>query len=538
MINRVIIENFKKFEYMEFELADHLVIVGPNNGGKTTLLQSIAAWSEIAIQWIDTSADLVRERDGNYPHIGLNLLRFHSVPLADFDHLWPEKNVGDPSSIWLYTDQWEIGFETLYNEQELASIRPAKGVNEESLERFIRDPLRPVYVPPLSGPDVSEAPYDPVVIPARLARAQAGSVLRNLLLAVSQDFQNWQNLCDVVRTFFGYELDYPSGAHEILARYRHSAESSSLDLSSAASGFLQVLLVYAALLQKEASVVLLDEPDAHLHILLQDKMYESLCRLARQSKSQLIIATHSERLIKAANSESLRLLAGEMRKVKDKRKLPDTMRLEQTDIMLAETEPGILYIEGSTDIPLLREWARVCGHQLLPLLEKPFGWQTAEEEWSAVKHFSAMRLMVPALLGVELYDRDKGEYHCPETVTEGMVRITWKRREIESYLIHAESITRFVRDKGGKQAEERATQFMKREFPPVVYEAPFELSGYARDIEAKILLGRIFVKAGLKIKEVDYYEIAAQMEKDEIHPEVIEILDTISGHFNIPKNSP
>ena len=533
MINRVIIENFKKFEHLEFELADHLVIAGPNNCGKTTLLQSIAAWSEIAIQWTDTSADLARKQDGNYPHIGLNLLRFHSVPLADFDHLWPEKNVGDPSSIWLQTDQWRIGFEILYNEQELASVRPAKGVNEENLERFMRDPLRTVYVPPLSGPDIAEAPYDPLVIPARLARAQAGSVLRNLLLAVSQDFQKWQDLCEVVRAFFGYELDYPSRAHEILARYRHSAESSSLDLSSAASGFLQVLLVYSALLQRETSVVLMDEPDAHLHILLQDKLYGRLCQIARQSKSQLIIATHSERLIRAAGADSLRLLTGEIRRVKDKRKLPDTMRLEQTDILLAETEPGILYIEGATDIPLLREWARVTRHQLLSFLEKPFGWHTAENTWPAVRHFSAMRLMVPELLGVELHDRDEKEYHSPETVTSGMIRIIWKRREIESYLIHPEAITRFVEDKGGRQAAERATQYMKREFPIVLYEAPFELSGYASDVKAKNLLGRIFHEARLRIREADYFQIAAEMTIDEIHPEVIEKLDAIAEHFNL-----
>ncbi len=31
MINKVVIKNFKKFEYLEFELPDHLVIAGPNN---------------------------------------------------------------------------------------------------------------------------------------------------------------------------------------------------------------------------------------------------------------------------------------------------------------------------------------------------------------------------------------------------------------------------------------------------------------------------------------------------------------------------
>lgn len=162
------------------------------------------------------------------------------------------------------------------------------------------------------------------MIPAQLARAQAGSVLRNLLLAVSQDAQKWLALQEVVHSFFGYELGSPSGAAEILARYRHSAQSPFYDLSSAASGFLQVLLVYAALLHKEASLVLIDEPDAHLHILLQDRMYRKLCEYTRQNRSQLIIATHSERLINAADQDNLRLLADELKKVNNK-KLKDSL---------------------------------------------------------------------------------------------------------------------------------------------------------------------------------------------------------------------
>ena len=284
MINKVVVNNFKKFEHLEFELTDHLVIAGPNNSGKTTLLQSIAAWSELAFQWSNNNPDLVRERDGNYPSTSLNLLKFSSVPLADFDHLWTSKNVEHPASLWLHTDQWSIGFEILYKEQELAVIRPTKKVNEDDLEQYIRKPLTSIYVPPLSGIDIKEKFFDTVVIPAQLARAQAGSVLRNLLLSVSQDAQKWQTLQKIVRSFFTYELDYPSGAAEILARYRHSEQSPSYDLSSAASGFLQVLLVHAALLYKEASVVLIDEPDAHLHILLQTKMYHNLREHARPKR--------------------------------------------------------------------------------------------------------------------------------------------------------------------------------------------------------------------------------------------------------------
>ena len=39
-----------------------------------------------------------------------------------------------------------------------------------------------------------------------------------------------------------------------------------------ASGFLQVLFVYAALLYKKSAIFLIDEPDTHLHILLRGKM--------------------------------------------------------------------------------------------------------------------------------------------------------------------------------------------------------------------------------------------------------------------------
>lgn len=326
MINKVVIKNFKKFEHLEFELPghpDHLVIAGPNNCGKTTLLQAIAAWSEIAFHW-SSKRDLAREEDENYPSTNLNLLNFHSVPLADFDHLWTSKNVQHPTSLWLYTDQWTIGFEVLYKEQELAAIRPAKKVKEDDLEQYIREPLIPIYVPPLSGLDTKEKLFDPEVIPAQLARAQAGSVLRNLLFAISRDPQKWQALQEVVHSFFNYELSPPSGATEILVRYRHSAQSPFYDLSSAASGFLQVLLVYAAILYKEASIVLIDEPDAHLHILSQDKMYRKLCEYTRQNRSQLIIATHSERLINAAGQDNLRLLANELKKVNNK-KLKDSL---------------------------------------------------------------------------------------------------------------------------------------------------------------------------------------------------------------------
>ena len=118
MIRKVIIRNIKKFGQQEFEIPKHLVIAGPNNSGKTTVLQAVAAWSEIAVQWLDKYPNPAKGPDGNYPDIDISIEYFYSIPLADFDHLWRDKHVKLPASVWLDTDQWKIGFEFLHKEKK------------------------------------------------------------------------------------------------------------------------------------------------------------------------------------------------------------------------------------------------------------------------------------------------------------------------------------------------------------------------------------------------------------------------------------
>ncbi len=545
MIRRVVINNFKKFEHLEFDLPPHLVIAGPNNSGKTTLLQAIAAWSEIASQWSENNPDLAREEDGNYPQTNLNLLRFYSVPLADFDHLWKDKNVQESASVWLHTNQWKIGFEFVYKETELAAIRPAKDVSENDLERYINDPLIPTYISPLSGVEIKESPFDPVVIPARLARAQAGSVLRNLLLTVSQDAQKWHKLQEVVKSFFGYELLHPSPSPDIYAPYRHSEQGQTYDLSSAASGFLQVLLVYSALLARESSVLLIDEPDAHLHILLQDKIYRDLRDYAHQNGTQLIIATHSERLINAVAPQRLCVLMdGRPKIAADKPErvalITSLTALDNVDIALALTAPGILYVEGYSDIAILRVWAEKLAHPLFPFLDKPFWKPTVYQTHpdvdgiKAERHFEALKLVRADIRGLELRDSDGRNVPAgPRILKTGLVRMHWIRYEIESYLIHPISIVRFVQNTSGKpEAAKKVQAYLNDNLVPAVIKDPFLDHDSLKSVKGKNILSATLQKAEVEAID-DYSQIAEQMTKEEIHPEVREKLDAIADHFNL-----
>ncbi len=51
MIRSVRIRGFKRFRDAEFRLPGHAVLTGPNDTGKTTLLQAIASWALALRRW-------------------------------------------------------------------------------------------------------------------------------------------------------------------------------------------------------------------------------------------------------------------------------------------------------------------------------------------------------------------------------------------------------------------------------------------------------------------------------------------------------
>jgi len=551
MIDKIIVRHFKKFETLEFRLPDHLVIAGPNNCGKTSLMQAIATWSAMASQWRDKHPDLAREEDGNYPSLALTYQEFQTVPLAHFNQLWEGQEVEEPISIRLHSRQWNIGFEMLYVEQKLTHIRPMRDVEESELEKYLRNPLNPIYIPPFSGLKDKESPYyDELVIPPKLARAKGGRILRNLLWRVSKDDRKWEILQKEIGSFFGYELGIPSAGEHISVGYRHSNKGKYYDLNNAASGFLQTLLVFAALLNKPSQVILVDEPDAHLHVLLQGKMYESLRRLARENKSQLIVATHSERLINMVEPKHLCALLNEPIILADKSQrdvLEQSMSvLEQVDLVLALSEPGILYVEGYTDIAILLAWAEVLDHPLREFLDKPF-WKAAVHEphnpgkgISGIKardHFAALRLIKNDIPGLELCDGDGLDRDEFDSLGENdLRRLHWRYYEIESYLVHPDALIRYVEMKtDDPEALKRAKDYMEKEFPKRWFENPLAPSGMLRERKAKKIIGKILSEAG--IPDEDHFLIAEQMKPEEIHPDVADKLNAIATHFGLPSAS-
>jgi predicted ATPase len=540
MIRRVRLRRFKQFAETTFDLPGHVVLAGPNNTGKTTLLQAIAAWSFALTQWKELNN--FHRRGGAYQAKPVARQAFSAVPLRRFDLLWRDRDESAPIVVEVETNTGRLAMEILADSTEQVYVRPAREHEPDDVRAMT---VQTVFVPAMSGLSTEEPVYRPPKVNQLLGQAKPGEVLRNLLVEVHATGEAWQALCEAIARLFGVRLIPPDDSGpNIVAEYER-ASGTRLDLASAGSGFQQVLMLLSFLYARPASVLLIDEPDAHLHVILQDAIYGELKAVAWRQRSQLIMATHSEVIINAVDLGELVAVVGEPRIVEtslERKALIQSLgALTNEDILLARQTPGVLYLEDYTDLQILRAWARVLGHAACDLLTTKLFWRKTvsqprqgAEGISARQHFEALRLITPDARGLELLDGDARVEIQPTPITgQGLQRTRWRRYEIESYLLHPASIERFVASVVGEAAAAphvaAVRQYYEENFPPAFLRDPQGDHPFLNGIKARTeLLPPLLTAGGLPgFDYTRYFQIAEQMRPDEIHPEVIEKLDAI-----------
>jgi hypothetical protein len=541
-IRKVRIEGFKRFDDVEFTLPGHIVVAGPNNVGKTTLLQAIAAWNLALTRWKELN-DFQRH-GGWYTKAPIARQAFSAVPLRSFDLLWRNRTYTGQLQITIVTDEWTLPMTLEADSTEQIYVRPAP--LDPPLVR--RAALTTVLVPPMSGLGIDEPVYTRPKLDQLLGQGKPGDMLRNLLVEAHQSAA-WDRLQDSIRRLFSYELEPPNatGAH-IVAEFRSTADGPRFDIASAGSGFQQVLMLLAMLSTRPGAVLLLDEPDAHLHVILQDAIYGELRSTAARTGAQLVIATHSEVIINSVDARELCVLVDRPRMLADdaeREALIESLRvLSNDDIMRALGSPGVLYLEGHTDLEILRAFAKVLGHPAEPLLTRYLFWKPTVAETQpgrpgikAREHYDALRL-VRAIPALELVDGDSHPGISSSAITgAGFQRWRWRRYEIESYLVHPAALARFVARAVGEAVAAPHVADLQAQLtanlPPAVIERPLDNHAYLNTVKARtaILPPALSAAGLLGLPYTRYHEIAAVMLPEEIHADVRETLDMIVRAF-------
>lgn len=564
MIRRVAVKWFKRFEDQEFDVDGNVVLAGPNNSGKTTLLQAIAVWSLALQRWrAERTGSKAQKRTG----VPITRKDFTAIPLRELKLLWHDtatamkkdeliegQQLGIPRVMQISvegkgsTGNWQLTFEFRYQNSEQVYVRPTA----EPFEAVsaIPDELSVVHVPPFSGIGPEETRYDRPFQNLLIGQGKPGDIMRNLLLEVYQkeDRADWKDLCKEVEDIFGYRLLPPQydGRPYILCEYLPGIPAGTgygglpkLDLASAGSGFLQVLLMLGFLYARPATVLLLDEPDAHLHVILQKQIYDRLKRIAAKRRCQLIIATHSEVILDGTNPSSIisfygdphhLVLDAERDQVREALK-----RLGATDILLAE-QCRVLYVEGETDFNLLRAWAGVLHHPLHQWFSKRPFWHSNQgrSPREARSHFFALKALQLDLRGYLLLDGDNRELPERELDADGFQIGRWRRYEAESYLLHPDALRRYVTSECSPLAGAHVEEYLKSELPGSVLKNPLGDHDYLmRTPASKTLLPSLLSEVGSRLTKTDYYLIAEQMLPEEIAPEVTEKLNEIYRTFRL-----
>jgi len=122
VIHRVGLRRFKRFGDVEFVLPGHVVLAGPNNTGKTTVLQAIAAWSLALNRWRELN-DFQRHR-GYYARAPIARQAFSAVPLRAFDLLWRERDYTGSLEIEIQSAGWTVAMELIADSTEQIYVRP------------------------------------------------------------------------------------------------------------------------------------------------------------------------------------------------------------------------------------------------------------------------------------------------------------------------------------------------------------------------------------------------------------------------------
>ena len=599
-IRFVEIENFKTFSgKLHIDLGHPAVLIGPNNAGKTSVIQALSLWSRGVRSWYDKKGEPRKKEARERISAGINRLNILDVPVSETRFFWNGTKVRKgnvPIEVVI-----NVGIELqglvrdcrlifTYRDSEVIYCKPCpETVMDDDLLKYAAE-MKFHLLYPMSGimsgisADTEETPLPDGRINVYLGQGQTAQVLRNICYkVVEQDQKNgskdWQEVVSLIHRLFLIDLGKPifnEARGSLVMSYKQPGVDAELDISLAGRGLQQILLILAYLYWHKNSLLLVDEPDAHLEILRQKQVYEILKHVANKNACQVIIATHSEVILDDAVDTNLTLLlngeAVNLARQQDMKNALKTFGIEH--YYNARVHPRILYIEGNTDIEMLRALAEKLNHPALEVLSGKLNCYyicNTESEDSLENrldraggayrkfeaHFHTLKKFVPDFQGIGIFDSDGSSKANKEY--DGLVVTYWQQYELENYFITPELLCNYAAARFGEIGE-LFQQPLTEEFRSTVDQCLLSIvfSGDVKQLEefhrASHGLRRTLLKsvkmsdfaeqvfgdfARLKKQPVllnkgEFYKLVELINPEDIPGEVREKLDLLVRYLELP----
>ncbi len=319
MIKKLELRRFKRFEHTTIELGEFSVLVGENNSGKTTILQAINlamnAFSRLKLY--STENDNVKPR-----RKGVGTTQLPGIQNNDFRELYYSKKSrnsrvnGNSIGAEIYlTDEndnrYGMQISSLFGGYNLT---PLSKSNEFHNVPVLHE-KEALIISGFVGLSSFEEKALSLSIRNRLRDGRASEIIRNLLLDTKDNApENYEKLVLRLKKDFAFAIDRIAFDEttdiNVHAYYGEDIDGNDIpfDFCASGSGMMQVLQILTSIYRycpNNAMVVLLDEPDAHLHSNMQVALFYSLREIQKELNIQIIISTHSTSIISAATPSEI-----------------------------------------------------------------------------------------------------------------------------------------------------------------------------------------------------------------------------------------
>lgn len=308
-VDAVRIQNFKKIVDTRLELGPITYLVGGNNSGKSSVLQAIHTAVSCAQASVEAKQKVVAEASLRYS------------PVAEFSLL----GNGAP-----YDNQSQRGRRGIVEFEGIASdgvteaeyrieMYKARNHNNVGVEReglspgfgqIISDPttLFSVYVPGLAGVPHREEMSGYAAVFRKAASGDANLVFRNIirLLSDGELLPALEDLLEsVLETPVSFRVTYDP-ARDLYVDVRLAAGEKPdprdfLPVDLWGTGLLQITQIFAYVLLFRPAILLVDEPDSHLHPSRQKSLAKVLEQVSTTFGCKVLVSTHSRHLITGAS---------------------------------------------------------------------------------------------------------------------------------------------------------------------------------------------------------------------------------------------
>lgn len=332
-IKKFRIVNFKTFKDATIEFDPVLsILTGVNNSGKTTVLEAVALWLECFSKLImQAGRGASNYKKGQYV-LGNTQVKYfpfeqiNSVRCPNFEDIFHnrERRERIELSATLTNGSQDIEIPFTITESGMNYKIELAGFSQYSFDTFntffsyLPDPIGFYYASPIAAiSQIEDFSTSPKVAEAIINRSSS-SVFRNRLYALyrhsnSSLFQQFLNDVNYVLSDNRQRMEITTLSDiqrdtRITFTVKLNPGDTEKDIALLGSGTLQIIEILLNLHHSDSrardfNIILLDEPDSHIHRDIQSRLMQILTRFS--TGNQILITTHNEALIRSANQTNL-----------------------------------------------------------------------------------------------------------------------------------------------------------------------------------------------------------------------------------------